>query len=74
MESKTRQRLSAHGAIEIEVPCLAEVTRNRLQLTNCTVGRGRISTELHLLDRSRCVRFHERMAEEFGKTGRLLVP
>lgn len=74
MESKTRQRLTAHGAVEIEVPCLAEVTRNRLQLTNCTVGRGRTSTDLHLLDRSRCVRFHERMAEEFGKTGRLLVP
>jgi hypothetical protein len=74
MESRTRQRLAAHGAVEIEVPCLAEVTRNRLQLANLTVGRGRQSPELQVLDRSRCVRFHERMAAEFGKAGRLLIP
>jgi hypothetical protein len=74
MESKTRQRLSAVGAIEIDVPCLAEVTRNRLQLGNLTVGRGRTAPELHLLDRSRCVRFHERMADEFAKAGKLLLP
>lgn len=74
MESRTRQRLSALGAIEIEVPCLAEVTRNRLQLKNLTVGRGRTNPEIHLLDRSRCVRFHERMAQEFAKAGTLLVP
>ncbi len=74
MESKTRQRLAALGAVEVEVPCLAEVTRNRLQLANLTVGRGRTAPELHLLDRSRCVRFHERMAEEFAKAGTLLLP
>ena len=74
MESKTRQRLAALGAVEIEVPCLAEVTRNRLQLANLTVGRGRTVPELHLLDRSRCVRFHERMAEEFAKAGALILP
>ncbi len=74
MESKTRQRLAALGAVEIEVPCLAEVTRNRLQLANLTVGRGRTAPELHLLDRSRCVRFHERMAEEFAKAGALILP
>ena len=74
MESKTRQRLAALGAVEIEVPCLAEVTRNRLQLANLTVGRGRTAPELHLLDRSRCVRFHERMAEEFARAGTHILP
>lgn len=74
LESKTRARLAALGAIEIEVPCLAEVTRNRLQLANLTVSRGRTAPELHLLDRSRCVRFHERMAGEFAKAGALLAP
>jgi hypothetical protein len=74
LESKTRQRLAALQAVEIEVPCLAEVTRNKLQLANLTVGRGRTAVELHLLDRSRCVRFHERMAAEFAKAGSLLRP
>ncbi|MBL9186684.1 MAG: hypothetical protein JNK23_04350 [Opitutaceae bacterium] len=74
MASKTRQRLLALGAIEIAVPGLAEVTRNRLQQANLTVGRGRSAPELHLLDRSRCVRFHERMAEEFGKAASLILP
>lgn len=74
MASKTRQRLLALGAVEIEVPGLAEVTRNRLQLANLTVGRGRTAPELHLLDRSRCVRFHERMADEFAKAGALILP
>ena len=74
MASKTRQKLMSLGASEIEVPALAEVTRNRLQLANLTVGRGRTAAELHLLDRSRCVRFHEKMAGEFGKAGALLVP
>ncbi len=74
MASKTRQRLLALGAVEIAVPGLAEVTRNRLQLANLTVGRGRTAPELHLLDRSRCVRFHERMAEEFAKAGALILP
>jgi hypothetical protein len=74
MESKTRQRLAAHGAIEVDVPCLTEVTKNRLQLANLTVGNGRNALQLQLLDRSRCVRFHERMAGEFGKAGKLLLP
>jgi hypothetical protein len=74
MASKTRQRLLALGAVEIEVPGLAEVTRNRLQLANLTVGRGRTAPELHLLDRSRCVRYHERMAGEFAKAAGLILP
>jgi len=72
--SNARQRLTGLGAVEIDVPCLAEVTRNRLQTANLTVGRGRAAEELHLLDRSRCIRFHTRMAEEFGKAGSLLIP
>lgn len=74
MGSNTRQRLAALGAVEVELPCLAEVTRNRLQLANLTVDRGRTAPGLHLLDRSRCVRFHERMVEEFAKAGPLLLP
>jgi hypothetical protein len=74
MASKTRQRLLALGAVEITVPGLAEVTRNRLQLANLTVGRGRAAPELHILDRSRCVRFHERMAEEFANAAALILP
>jgi len=73
-QSKARRRLTDLQAVEIDVPCLAEVTRNRLQTTNLTVGRGRNATELHLLDRSRCVRFHERMTEEFTKARELLIP
>jgi hypothetical protein len=72
--SKTRGRLLDRGAVEVDVPCLAEVTRNRLQIENLTVGRGRSADALHLLDRSRCVRFHERMREEFGKARELLLP
>jgi hypothetical protein len=72
--SKARKRLADLQAVEIEVPCLAEVTRNRLQAANLTVGRGRVANELHLLDRSRCVRFHERMREEFGRAKALLIP
>ena len=74
MASKTRQRLLALGAVEITVPGLAEVTRNRLQLANLTVGRGRAAPELHILDRSRCVRFHERMAAELAKAAALILP
>ncbi len=48
--------------------------RQRLQTANLTVGRGRSADELHLLDRSRCIRFHARMQEEFGKAGALLIP
>ncbi len=73
-QSNARKKLQALGAVEIDVPCLAEVTRNRLQLANLTVGAGRTAMKLHLLDRSRCVRFHERMAEEFGKAEALLLP
>ena len=73
-QSKARQRLAELRAVEIDVPCLAEVTRNRLQTANLTVGRGRSADELHLLDRSRCIRFHARMQEEFGKAGALLIP
>jgi hypothetical protein len=73
-QSKARQRLAELQAVEIDVPCLAEVTRNRLQTANLTVGRGRSADELHLLDRSRCIRFHARMQEEFGKAGALLIP
>jgi len=73
-QSKTRRRLADLHTVEIEVPCLADVTRNRLQTANLTVGRGRGANELHLLDRSRCVRFHELMKEQFGKTRELLVP
>lgn len=72
-QSKVRRRLAEFGAVEIDVPCLAEVTRNRLQTANFTVGCGRNANELHLLDRSRCVRFHERMREEFGKARELLA-
>ncbi|MDR1280500.1 MAG: hypothetical protein LBK99_06725 [Opitutaceae bacterium] len=74
MASNSRQTLAGFGAVEIDVPCLAEITRNRLQRANLTVGRGRLAETLHLLDCSRCVRFHDRMAAEFGKAGRLLVP
>jgi hypothetical protein len=61
------------GAVEIDVPCLFEVTRNRLQQANLTVGRGRTADQLHLLDRSRCVRYHERMVGEFTKARGLLI-
>lgn len=73
-QSNCRRQLLAAGAIELEVPFLAEVTRNRLQQTNLTVRRGRDSEKLHLLDRSRCVRYHERMAAEFAKAREILLP
>jgi hypothetical protein len=73
-QSNARKRLADFGAVEVEVPCLAEVTKNRLQQANLTVGRGRESDALHLLDRSRCIRFHARMKEEFGQAGDLLLP
>lgn len=72
-QSNSRRRLAELGAVEIDVPCLFEVTRNRLQQANLTVGRGRTADSLHLLDRSRCVRFHERMAGEFTKARALLI-
>ena len=73
-QSNARKRLADYGAVEVDVPCLAEVTRNRLQESNLTVGRGRESEALHLLDQSRCVRFHARMKAEFGKARELLLP
>lgn len=72
-QSKARRRLAALQAVEIDIPCLTEVTRNRLQAANLTVSRGRTSDELHLLDRARCVRFHEVMRGEFQKAHALLV-
>ena len=73
-QSNARKRLADYGAVEVDVPCLAEVTKNRLQQANLTVGRGRESDALHLLDRSRCVRFHARMKDEFSKARELLLP
>jgi hypothetical protein len=72
-QSNARRRLLELGAVEIDVPCLAEVTRNRLQTANLTVGRGRESDALPLLDRSRCVHFHARMQAEFAKARELLA-
>ena len=72
-QSNARKRLAELGAIEVEVPCLAEVTRNQLQAANLTVGRGQTAAKLHLLDRSRCVRFHTHMAGEFAKARELLI-
>ncbi|MDO8545482.1 MAG: hypothetical protein Q7S40_33995 [Opitutaceae bacterium] len=71
-QSKSKKRLAELGAVEIDMPPLAEVTRNALQKANLTVGRGRSADALHLLDRSRCVRYHERMAEQFAKARELL--
>jgi len=72
-QSNSRRRLQELGAIEIDVPGLAEVTRNRLQEANLTVGRGQTSDQLHILDRSRCLRYHELMATEFAKAKDLLI-
>jgi hypothetical protein len=73
-QSNARTRLLDHGAFEVDVPCLTEVTKNRLQQANLTVGRGRTSDSLHLLDRSRCIKFHERMKQGFDKARDLLLP
>jgi len=73
-ESQTRKRLQSLGAIEIEVPCLTEVTRNELQVHNLTVNRGRSSNKVHLLDRSRCQRFHEEMVQQFDKAKGVILP
>ena len=71
--AQTRKRLKAVGAIEIDVPCLAEMTKNRLQMLNLTVGRGRTAEKLHLLDRSRCARFHAFMEGQFTQAETLLL-
>jgi len=73
-ESKTRERMQTIGTLEIEVPCLTEVTRNKLQLSNLTVSKGRNSTTVHLLDRSRCETFHEAMAAQFDKAKGVILP
>lgn len=72
-QSKAKKRLASLQSVEIEVPCLTEVTRNRLQAENLTVGRGRTSEKLHLLDRSRCVRFHDQMRGQFDTARRMLL-
>lgn len=72
-QSRSKVRLAELGAVEIEVTPLAEVTRNALQRANLTVARGREAEQLHILDRSRCIRYHERMAQEFAKAAALLV-
>ena len=73
-ESQTRKRLQALDAIEVEVPCLTEVTRNKLQLNNLTVGKGCTSSKVHLLDRSRCRRFHESMTVQFDQAKGVILP
>ena len=73
-ESQTRKRLQNLGAIEIEVPCLTEVTRSKLQLNNLTVGKGRTASKIHLLDRSRCQRFYEKIEAELEKARSLVLP
>jgi hypothetical protein len=73
-ESRTREKLKSQGAVEIEVQCLTEVTRNKLQLHNPTVGKGSVSSKVHLLDRSRCHRFHESRTEQFEKARGLILP
>ncbi|MCE0498506.1 MAG: hypothetical protein LV481_11230 [Methylacidiphilales bacterium] len=72
--SKTRERLQAKGTLEIEVPCLTEVTRNKLQMSNLTVSKGRTSPQVHLLDRSRCQTFHEAMMAQFDKAKGVILP
>ena len=72
--SKTRERLQAKGTLEIEVPCLTEVTRNKLQMSNLTVSKGCMSPEIHLLDRSRCQTFHGEMDAQFDKAKEVILP
>ena len=71
--SQTRKKLEELKAVEISVPCLMEVTRNKLQMNNLTVAAGIDSEKLHILDRSRCCQYHEEMKREFAKTGNLLL-
>jgi hypothetical protein len=71
--SRARERLLGLGAAEVDVPCLANLTRNRLQQHNLTIGRGRTAEQLHLLDRSRCVRYHATMRGQFEAARHLLI-
>jgi hypothetical protein len=73
-ESKTRERLQSKGTLEIEVPCMTEATRNKLQMSNLTVRKGCASTNLHLLDRSRCQTFHQAMISQFEKAKGVILP
>ena len=73
-ESKTRERLQSKGALEIEVPCMTEATRNKLQMSNLTVRKGCSSSSLHLLDRSRCQTFHQAMTSQFEKAKGVILP
>lgn len=73
-QSNSRRRLLELGAVEVEIPGLSEITRNRLQLADLTVSRGRSAETLHILDRSRCARYHAHMAAEFGKAREFLLP
>ena len=72
--SKTRERLQAKGVLEIEVPCLTEITRNKLQMANLTVSKGTKSLQVHLLDRSRCQTFHDAMKAQFDRAKGMLLP
>ena len=69
-----KQMSEAKGTLEIEVPCLTEVTRNKLQMSNLTVSKGCTSPEVHLLDRSRCQTFHGEMAAQFEKAKGVILP
>ncbi len=71
-QSRSRQRLAELGAVEVEVPFLAEVTRNRLQLANLTVRKGRTAEPLHVLDRSRCARYHAHLQAEFEQAREII--
>lgn len=73
-QSNSRKRLLELGAHEVEIPFLTEVTRNRLQQANLTVGRGRNAETLHLLDRSRCIRYHAHTIEAFNQAKTVLLP
>jgi hypothetical protein len=73
-QSNSRRRLLELGAVEVDVPGLSEITRNRLQLADLTVSRGRSAEALHILDRSRCARYHAHMAAEFGNAREFLLP
>jgi hypothetical protein len=49
-------------------------TRNKLQVNNLTVNKGRTSGKVHLLDRSRCQRFHETMVAQFDTAKGVILP
>jgi hypothetical protein len=73
-QSETRKRLRKAGAIEVDLPCLADITKNQLQRFNLTVGNGRTCEKLTIMDRARCVRFHAYMQNQFDAARTLLRP